>query len=243
MLPMYQKKRTVSVNDGLDRESNAREINANFHLPVSVKTNVFDWQGFTKAGIRQRSLERLVGRHSRLTAVAQFAAGQVFKKIAHEHGVEFLVLSGKFSDEHGDYGVGSYVRNPAAAYRMPFTRDGCTVLLKVGRFQLLDQKRVVVNTRDSHRKWKATGEPGVSCLDLHQFSEQHVSLHKIRAECWITFKCLNLALEIFVIEGDISVSGSHYEAGTWLRYPPGSRIKVRSKHGCCLYINKNISPE
>lgn len=41
------------------------------------------------------------------------------------------MLEGVFSDETGDYGPGSYLRNPVGTAHTPFTRDGCTILIKL----------------------------------------------------------------------------------------------------------------
>jgi len=237
-----QVKKTVFVNDNFDRETNFREINANFSFPVIIKTKLLDWQVSQKAGIKQKCLERVGRKISRLTILAQITTGRTFKKFGHENGVEFLVLSGVFSDADGDYSAGCYVRNPANTYFEPFTRDGCTVLFKLGQFQPLDRKKVVIATREPDAIWQSAGEPGVSCLDLHQFAEETVSLYRIRTECWVTFKNINQSVEVFVCEGSITVDGDYFDTGTWLRYPPGGKVKISSKKGACLYVKKNIFP-
>ncbi len=241
MLSMPQIKRSIYANDRFNRKNNIRQIKANFSFPVIVETKVSDWQVSPKAGIKQKCLERMGGNKPRLTTLAQFPAGRIFKKFGHEGGVEFLVLSGIFSDADGDYGAGYYVRNPARMYHEPLTHDGCTVLFKLGQFQSLDRKQVVINTRDSGVKWKPAGEPGVSRLDLHHFAEEKICLYRIRSECWITFKNQNQGVEVFVCEGSISIDGNHYETGTWFRYPAGSKVKVCAKAGACLYVKRCLA--
>jgi anti-sigma factor ChrR (cupin superfamily) len=41
------------------------------------------------------------------------------------------VLEGTFSDEQGDYPAGSYVRNPVGSRHAPFSREGCTIFVKL----------------------------------------------------------------------------------------------------------------
>ncbi len=238
-----QTKRAVYVNENFNREKNVREINANFFLPAIVETKILDWQVLAEASNKQKCLERVESNKSQLTTLAQFSAGRTFKKFGHEGGVEFFVLSGVFSDADGDYSAGCYVRNPAKTYHSPFTRDGCIVLFKLGQFQPLDRKRVVIHTSDSEAKWMSAGEPGVSRLDLHHFAEEAVSLYRIRAECWITFQNQNQGIELFVCEGSIFIDGDCYATGSWLRYPVGSKVKVRTKAGACLYIKKRLFPK
>ena len=243
MSPIPLARRPVFVNDNIDRVNNVQEINADFSVPVIVETKILSWQHLPTAGIKQKCLERVERNKSRLTTLAQFPAGRTFKKFGHEGGVEFFVLSGVFSDSEGDYGAGCYVRNPGGSCRECTTSDSCTVLFKFGQFLPLDRKRVVINTRNPTARWMHAGEPGVSCFGLHNFSEEKVSLYRIRSECWVTFKHKNHGVEVFVCEGSISVKGNRYETGSWLRYPAGSRVKISAIGGACLYVKKSISPK
>ena len=65
-------------------------------------------------------------------ALVRWAAGTVFRPHVHPGGEEILVLSGVFEDEHGAYPAGSWLRSPAMSRHRPFTREGCTILVKVG---------------------------------------------------------------------------------------------------------------
>lgn len=242
MALMQQRKKVVYVNDGFEKENHFREINANFAVPVVVETKLLDWQLSPENVIQQQCFERVGKAKLRLTTLAQFSAERTFKKFGHEGGVEFFVLSGVFSDDRADYVAGSYVRHPAKTYQPSYTREGCTVLFKLGQFQPLDRKRVFINSRDEKAEWLPAGEPGVSRLDLHHFAEEAVCLYRIRAECWITFKGSNQGVEIFVCEGAACVNGAHYETGSWLRYPAGSKLKVSTKSGVCFYLKRSLFP-
>jgi len=48
------------------------------------------------------------------------------------------VLEGVFSDEHGDYGAGMYVRNPVGSKHTPFSKDGCAILVKLWQYPAED---------------------------------------------------------------------------------------------------------
>ena len=241
MSSMPQIQRAAFVNDSIDRVSNVREINADFHVPVSVETKVVEWHASSTIG-NKKCFERIERNKSRMTMLAQLPAGRPFKKFGHDEDVEFFVLSGVFSDSDGDYGAGSYVRNPAGTNHEPFTGDGCTVLFKLGQFQPLDRKRIVIDTKNSPIRWLPVGEPGVSRLALHHFSEEDIYLYRIRTECWITFKHESHGLELFICEGAISVKGNRYVVGDWLRYPAGSKVKVSAIGDVCLYVKKCIFP-
>lgn len=241
MLSMQQAKNIIYINDSFDLYNNVQGVNANLLFPVIVKTNVLDWRVPPTLGCKQTCLELSGKNRSRMTIVAQFSPGRMFKQFGHNRGVELLVLSGTFSNADGDYGAGCYMRIPAKTYHEPFTRDGCTILFKLGHIQPLDRNQVVIDSRSSTVRWIKTREPGVSRIDLHHFSEEKSCLYRIRPECWITFKSNNHIIEIFVCEGLISVDDNQCETGTWLRYPVGSKVKILSKSGACLYIKTTLS--
>jgi len=59
---------------------------------------------------------------ARATSIVRYAAGSRFDEHVHHGGEEILVLDGVFSDEHGDYPAGSYLRNPPGTRHAPFSR-------------------------------------------------------------------------------------------------------------------------
>ena len=50
-----------------------------------------------------------------------------FDRHVHEGGEEIFALDGVFSDEHGDYPAGTYLRNSSGSSHAPFSRDGCFI--------------------------------------------------------------------------------------------------------------------
>ncbi len=51
---------------------------------------------------------------------------------AHPEGEELFVLEGEMADEHGRYGAGSWVRNPAGSRHEPWSSAGCLLYVKTG---------------------------------------------------------------------------------------------------------------
>lgn len=243
MPTMQLRKKSVYINENIDRFKNGQEINVDFRIPVIVESKIIDWEIAPIIGIRQECFERTQGGKSCLTVLTQLPAGQTFKKSGHEGGIEFFILSGSCSDSDGDYSAGYYVRNAAGRCHKFYTDSGCTVLFKLGHFQPLDRNRVVIDTMSPSVRWQPIGEPGISCLSLHDFSEEGVYLYRIRPECWVTFKLQKHGLELFVCKGSIAVKGNRYVTGAWLRYPAGSRVKVSAVDSVYLYVKKNIFPK
>ena len=243
MLPMPLTARRDSTGDSQNQRKNTLEINSDFNVSVVVKNNLLNGRVLPVSGVRQQCFERMTKHKSRMTTLVQFPAGRILKKIHPAEGVEFFVLSGVFSDADKQYVAGSYVRDPVGSYRKPFTKEGCTVLFKSGQFQPLDRKRVVINSAKAAVRWSPVGEPGVSRLDLHCFSEEEISLYRIRSECWVTFRQKNYGVEVFVCEGSILVSSIRYGVGDWLRYPCGSKLKISAIGSVCLYVKKSVFPK
>ena len=67
------------------------------------------------------------------TALVRWAPNTRFNAHAHPGGEEILVLDGVFSDEGGDYPVGTWLRSPRWSRHTPFTgTEGALIYVKVG---------------------------------------------------------------------------------------------------------------
>jgi anti-sigma factor ChrR (cupin superfamily) len=90
----------------------AELINADFSQRVVIATNDLPWVPSPQAGVERRMLDRIGAEVARATSLVRYASHSEFPGHGHGMGEEFLVLEGVFSDEHGDYPAGTYVRNP-----------------------------------------------------------------------------------------------------------------------------------
>ena len=66
------------------------------------------------------------------TALVRWAPETDFNPHRHYGGEEIFVVEGVFSDEHGDYPQGSWIRSPHLSQHQPFSREGCLILVKTG---------------------------------------------------------------------------------------------------------------
>jgi anti-sigma factor ChrR (cupin superfamily) len=69
---------------------------------------------------------------SESVALVRWAPGTFFKAHTHLGGEEIYVLEGTFEDEHGSYPAGTWLRSPSMSRHQPLSREGCTILVKVG---------------------------------------------------------------------------------------------------------------
>lgn len=99
---------------------------------VCVDTENTEWLPGQVPGLTVMPLHSFRTEH---TALVRWAPGTRFKPHVHPGGEEIFVLSGVFEDEQGVYPKGTWLRNPPYSRHLPFTREGCTILVKTGHLQ------------------------------------------------------------------------------------------------------------
>src|SRR5215470_8306328 len=103
------------------------ELNADFSKCAVVHAARVSWVPSPIAGVERRMLDRIGEEVSRATSIVRYAPHSHFSAHTHGGGEEFFVLDGVFSDEHGDYPAGTYVRNPIGSSHSPHSDPGCTI--------------------------------------------------------------------------------------------------------------------
>jgi len=209
-------------------------VNANFDERIVIDTLKSGWVSSPVPGIERIMLDRLCAEDARATSIVRYAAGTTFTPHEHPLGEEFLVLSGVFSDEHGDYPAGTYVRNPPGSSHTAYSQQGCELFVKVRQFDAADNKRVVIDTRNAVFRQGLVS--GLKVLPLHEFGTEHAAL--VRWAPGTKFQAHTHwgGEEIYVLEGVFSDEHGDYSAGTWLRSPHMSVHSPYSNHGCLIYV-------
>lgn len=211
-------------------------INADFTRRAVVQTTTLPWTPSPQAGVERRMLDRIGGEVARATSLVRYAPASAFP--AHEHalGEEFLVLEGVFSDEHGDYPAGTYVRNPPGSSHSPRTAPGCIILVKLRQMPLAEHTRVVVDTRSA--AWSAASAPGHARLALHESNGERVAMERLDAGTRLAETDCPAGEEIFIASGSLTDDLGAYPAGTWIRNPPGYRRRLGSGEGSVYWVKR-----
>ncbi len=217
--------------------SNER-INADFAQRVVIATDTMPWIPSPQAGVDRRPLDRIGGEVARATSLVRYAPASSFP--AHEHalGEEFLVLSGVFSDEHGDYGEGTYVRNPPRSRHTPRTAPGCIILVKLRQMQPTEAQRVVIDSKKA--AWKPGDTSGLMQLPLHFAADtgESVAIERLEAGAQQAEVDCSGGEEIFILSGDLRDEHGNYGAGTWIRNPDGFRRRLGSNNGATYWAKR-----
>lgn len=191
-------------------------FNLDFSQVVVIRSQDQAWQDSPAAGVKRIPLEREHAESGHVSSIVQYAPGSKFSMHEHPGGEEIYVLEGVFSDEHGDYPAGTYIRNPAGSKHAPFSKDGCTLFVKLNQFAQGDEQQVVINTND--QPW-LQGQGGLTVQPLHEFQGHSTALvHWPAGERFAPHKHWG-GEEILVLKGEFKDEYGSYPKGTWIRSP------------------------
>jgi anti-sigma factor ChrR (cupin superfamily) len=211
------------------------ELNADFSKRVAVHSASMPWIASPMAGVDRRMLDRIGAEVARATSIVRYAPESHFSSHVHIGGEEFLVIDGVFQDEHGDFPVGSYVRNPPTTSHAPRSDAGCTIFVKLWQFDMADRTQVRVDT--SVKKFVlAEGRSGVETMPL--FAD---AVENVRLERWAPGAAIELALEAggecLVLEGAFDEGGETFVRDSWLRLPARGHLSATAgAQGCKLWV-------
>lgn len=191
-------------------------LNMNFNERSVIETSKQTWQASPSSNVLRIPLEREAAESGHVTSVVKYQAGASFPAHSHPLGEEIIVLEGIFSDEHGDYGPGTYIRNPPGSSHSPFSKTGCVIFVKLNQFSEEDQQSVRINT--SSTAWQ-NGLGNLKVMPLHSYEHEHVALVKWpKGERFQPHRHFG-GEEIFVLQGTFQDELGIYPQHTWIRSP------------------------
>lgn len=222
-------------------------LHSDFSKRVVVRTEAEEWQPSPSPSVWRKRLD-LAGdaEASRVTSVVRYDPRSRFHAHPHPDGEEILVLSGVFSDEHGDYPVGSYLLNPEGFSHAPFSDDGCVLFVKLRQYRGLDRAQIKIDT--ASKVYSPTSDGGVAggVESLLLYSEpghaEQMSIQRLLPGGRLPAASHPGGAEIFVLEGQLEAEDAVYDKGTWLRFPAGPRPTLASRLGCRFYFKCDHLP-
>jgi anti-sigma factor ChrR (cupin superfamily) len=213
-------------------------INGELDARVAVDTAAMPWAP-SPSGTVWRKRMHLVGppEAGQVTSIVRYEPNSTFHTHAHPDGEEILVLDGVFSDEHGDWPVGTYLLNPEGFRHAPFSRAGCTLFVKLRQFPGRTREHVAL--RSDELPW----EPVRDGVAVRRLYSQPGFADTMRLERWAPGTPLGRVgyasgAELLVLEGSFADGEGQYSRGSWLRLPPGTAHSPVTGEGCTLYIKE-----
>jgi anti-sigma factor ChrR (cupin superfamily) len=219
------------------------ELNADFSILARAETAAMAWQASPSPSVWRKRLDLAGAAESgRVTSVVRYDAGATFPAHDHPDGEEILVLDGTFSDEHGDYPEGTYLLNPHDFRHAPFSRDGCTLIVKLRQYPGTGRARIKIDT--NAMAWEPGPFPDLSQKLLYSHPDHPEVVRLVKAEpgCAVPMHSHPGGEEAFLLEGALEDQNGPCQAGTWLRQPIGSSHAVVSPDGAVAYVKTGGFP-
>lgn len=214
-------------------------LNADLRLRVAMDSQAMAWTPSPGGHVLRKRLH-LAGpaEAGQVTSVVRYQAGAMFPAHDHPGGEEILVLDGIFSDEHGDWTAGTYLLNPEGFRHSPFSRDGCTLFVKLRQFPGTDRRHAAIQTGDL--PWAPADRSGREIKALYQ---QQPYTDRMRLERWKSpgqVGQIDFAegAELFVLRGGFADEYGRYGSRSWLRIPAGESLRPQGSEPCELYIKE-----
>ena len=186
-------------------------------------------------GVWRRMLDREGAESGRATSIVRYEPNSTFSRHVHGGGEEILVLEGIFSDEHGDYGPGTYLRHPPGSSHAPFSENGCLLFVKLWQFSPTDQTVMTLDTRS--QPWLPGLVPGLSVMPLHEHDGVSTALVRWAPHTQFSRHRHAGGEEILVLEGEFADDKGVYPAGSWIRNPRWSEhAPFTTAQGALIYV-------
>jgi len=198
------------------------------------------WLASPMQGVSRRMLDRIGGEVARATSIVRYDAGSKFSPHVHSGGEEFLVLSGVFQDEHGDYPEGTYVRNPINTSHTPASVEGCEIFVKLWQFHSHESEILRVDTRSL--QLIPGSQTGVNSALLYKDEFETVSVASFEADSTINLLHPG-GMELLVLEGSFQCNGENFIKHAWLRVPMDHAVALKaSKQGARVWLKTGHLP-
>ena len=212
------------------------ELNADFSQRVLLHTHDIPWKASPMPGVDRRMLDRIGNEVARATSIVRYAPGSKFSAHTHDGGEEFIVLEGTFQDEHGDYPVGTYVRNPPTTAHTPGASEGCTIFVKLWQFDPDDRTQFRVEMAND------LSGGAVQIQTLHQDARETVRFVMLEPGATLD-ETPQGGAEILMITGSAIEGGDSLGKGAWLRLPEGAPLTLTAAaDGAKLWIKTGHLP-
>lgn len=198
-------------------------INAEFSQLAREHTADMPWVASPMQGVSRRMLDRIGDEVARATSIVRYDAGSKFSPHVHSGGEEFLVLSGVFQDEHGDYPQGTYVRNPINTGHTPASLEGCEIFVKLWQFHPHESE--ILRTNTLSLPLHPGSQTGVNSAQLYKDEYETVSIESFDPDSSINLQHPG-GMELLVLAGSFHCNGEDFTEHSWLRLPMNYATKL-----------------
>lgn len=206
-------------------------LRADLDQTVHLAAKDFTWQPSPLPGVERVMLDRVGDEVAVATSIVRYAPEAYFDPHDHALGEEFLVLEGVFSDEHGDYPAGTYVRNPPGTRHTPFSRTGCTIFVKLRQFDTADLTQMHCTLPNE------VGDTPEH-TELFRYGSEVVSAVTVPAGVRYAFNANRHVRELLVLSGELTWQQNEtytLPPHSWIRMRPGEPLRIVAQSDCVVF--------
>ncbi|MFZ9391308.1 MAG: cupin [Betaproteobacteria bacterium] len=208
-------------------------LHSNYKERVVLNHHDLSWLPSPEHGVERRMLERTGDEVAKATSIVRYQPGARFVNHTHDFGEEILVLEGVFSDETGDYPAGTYIMNPPGSAHTPFSREGCTLFVKLRHLGPAQVHREIVDTNST--PWLQGLVDGLQVMPLMRQGTGS-TLVRWAPQTYFSPHRHHGGEEIFVVKGVFEDEHGTYPEGAWIRSPHMSLHQPFSRQGCTIFV-------
>lgn len=181
-------------------------------------------------GVNRFMLDRIGNEKARATTIVEYKPNSKFPLHTHIGGEEFLVLTGCFKDQFGEFPAGTYVRNPIGSQHAPWVDDdGCTIMVKLLQMAETPAEGTAPLHVDLAKAKTDLGQATEfgTMAELYRNAQTGEVVHM----CWLNAnqafsvddKLSTGGEELFILQGSLVLGSDNdvYKEWGWLRFPPG----------------------
>jgi anti-sigma factor ChrR (cupin superfamily) len=218
------------------------KINAEFSQIASAHTAEQDWVASPMVGVDRKPLDRVGNEVARATSIVRYAPQSHFAPHIHNGGEEFVVLEGVFQDEHGDYPVGSYVRNPPQSRHKPGSEKGCVIFVKLWQFQPEDRKHTNILMENAEISFANNDDQVVERL---LYADKHEQVKHVTLSANTHWQSdADNGNEILVLDGTVVHNQERLNKHDWLRIPEGKELHLQAaSEGAKIWLKSGNLPD
>ncbi len=222
-------------------EPDQYEFNADFSKSIVLTPDDMSWKATDIPGIEHILLENCKTPYARQTLLLRCSPDSFIEQANTQIEQEFFVLEGEIADNHGNYGIHTYVRNPNGCNRA-HSELGCTLFVKLRQIHEQDQGQRIINTQ-VESSWLPGPESGISIFPLHVWDAESVLLMR-----WTVARKMKPAIdpqgeEILVISGMLKDKHRQYPTGSWIRNPLTTWQSWYGEAGTLIYYKNGHFPD
>lgn len=201
----------------------APDVNAEPNKIAVMDTNTMSWEPSEWPGIQRKVLEFVNHpRMGRETSLLKLAPGASLPTTTLVDRMEIFVVEGACSDEHGQYGEHTFIRNLPGFTHTLRSDAGCTLYVKWRVPIRAGGERIVIDAKSA--KWLEFPHRGADVLHLYPLRETGIETGRIghvHTNRKIPSHDHSIGEETFVLRGALSDEYTTYGAGVWFRMPCG----------------------